>query len=100
MKKNTTEDSRPQTTTKKRSNAKSKQTSALLTPLARKIAAPAAPKAKTVQLPSRSILFGTIQTHAVAYKKPLNTIQLAQIGRNAVASACVTRGFGCDGGGE
>lgn len=78
MKKTTIDDSRPASSTKKRSNAKSKQTSALLTPLAQKIAAPVAPKVKTVQLPSRSILFGTIQTHAVAYKKPLNTIQLAQ----------------------
>ncbi|MGL4767211.1 MAG: ribonuclease R [Formosimonas sp.] len=78
MKKPNLDENRPKSSVKKRSNAKSKQVSALLTPLSQKIVAPKTPKTKTVALPSRSILFATIQTHAVTYKKPLNAIQLAQ----------------------
>ena len=93
MKKNMVDENRPESKsadagvskpnkTKKRSNSKSKQVSVLLTPhpTASTNPVPAKPASKNtvVKLPSRSTLFGVIQSHAVVYKKPLNAIQLAQ----------------------
>ena len=93
MKKNMVDENRPESKsadagvsksnkTKKRSNSKSKQVSVLLTahPTASTNPVPAKPTSKNtvVKLPSRSTLFGVIQSHAVVYKKPLNAIQLAQ----------------------
>ena len=93
MKKNMADENRPESKsvdagasksnkTKKRSNSKSKQVSVLLTPhpTASTNPVPAKPASKNmvVKLPSRSTLFGVIQSHAVVYKKPLNAIQLAQ----------------------
>ena len=81
-------------TVKKRSSAKSTQVSALLKPRADAPAvstavAPVVPtavsvpetktkRAATASMPTRSALFNIIQTHAVNYKKPLTTIQIAQ----------------------
>lgn len=93
MKKNMVDENRPESKsadagvsksnkTKKRSNSKSKQVSVLLTPhptgSTRQVSATPASKNTVIKLPSRSTLFGVIQSHAVVYKKPLNAIQLAQ----------------------
>ena len=95
--KSTASDEKRSPNIKKRSNAKTTQTAALLTPrssatetkppvtpITSSTASPkAAPRAKAqadkiIALPSRSTVFNTIHAHAVLYKKPLNTIQLAQ----------------------
>ena len=94
--KSTASDEKRSPNIKKRSNAKTTQTAALLTPRSSttETKTPAAPKTtitspktaprakpqaeKTFALPSRSSVFNTIHAHAVLYKKPLNTIQLAQ----------------------
>ncbi|WP_189490928.1 ribonuclease R [Formosimonas limnophila] len=70
-------------TTKKRANAKSSQVSALFTPSTAVLAPTSKPvevakKPLPANLPTRSVLFNTIQTHAVNYKKPLTAIQIAQ----------------------
>ncbi|TDR31060.1 ribonuclease R [Hydromonas duriensis] len=75
-------------TTKKRSNAKTSQTPALLKPRAEAkskvkptssvVSRQKMRPTQLVALPSRSTIFNVIHAHAVLYKKPLNTIQLAQ----------------------